>query len=147
MKLPAFYLLDAISKNVHDPYARRFAPVVTRLFLDTYSLVDEQTRHKMEEMLLTWRSGSPSRGEVFGAVNQIAIERGVWGDGGDSSVCHSVGCGMPRHSNTVQITKGQVLSELQFAIDQKKRAIQADQYDLDAQRKIEVLLQVSFYVA
>ncbi|KAF6762321.1 hypothetical protein DFP72DRAFT_878535 [Ephemerocybe angulata] len=122
IKLPAFYLLDAISKNYYEPYARRFSPVVTRLFLDTYGQVDKQTQLKMEEMLLTWRTGSPTRGEVFGAVNQIAIERGVWGDGG-----------------TLSITKGQVLSELQFAIDAKQRDLQVNQYDMDAQRKIEVL--------
>ena len=86
MKLPAFYLLDSMSKNVHDPYARKFAPVIVRLFLDTYGQVDPKTRQKMEEMLLTWRNGSPTRSEVFGAVNQLAIERGVWGEGGDLSV-------------------------------------------------------------
>ncbi|KAJ2930199.1 hypothetical protein H1R20_g6915, partial [Candolleomyces eurysporus] len=125
MKLPAFYLLDSVSKNVHDPYARKFAPVIVRLFLDTYGQVDPKTRQKMEEMLLTWRNGSPTRSEVFGAVNQLAIERGVWGEGGDLS-----------------ITKGQVLSELQFAIDQKKRALSVNQYDTDAQTKIEVLYQL-----
>ncbi|TEB35641.1 hypothetical protein FA13DRAFT_1762697 [Coprinellus micaceus] len=112
-------------KNVFDPYARRFSSVVTNLFLDTYRQVDPQTRTKMEEMLLTWRNGSPTRSQLFGSVNQIAIERGVWGDGSESS-----------------ITQGQVLSELQFAIDAKKRALQVNPYDTDAQRKTEVLHQL-----
>jgi hypothetical protein len=47
----------------------------------------------------------------------------------------------------VQITQGQVLSELQFAIDAKKRALQVNPYDTDAQRKTEVLHQVSVIMA
>ena len=78
MKLPAFYLLDAISKNVFDPYARHFTPVVVRLYLDTYEQVDQTTRSKMEEMLLTWRTGAPNGRELFGVVPQVAIERQIW---------------------------------------------------------------------
>ena len=78
MKLPAFYLLDAISKNIFDPYARHFTPVVVRLFLDTYDQVDQNTRSKMEEMLLTWRTGAPNGRELFGPVPQVAIERQIW---------------------------------------------------------------------
>ena len=85
-KLPAFYLLDAISKNFFDPYARIFAPFVVSLFLQTYSQVDEPTRAKMEEMVLTWRTGSPSRFELFGAQHQLSIEQGIWGDGGSGHV-------------------------------------------------------------
>lgn len=121
---------------------------MTNLFLDTYRQVDPQTRTKMEEMLLTWRNGSPTRSQLFGSVNQIAIERGVWGDGSESSVSSlkSRKCG-PRYSSPVQITQGQVLSELQFAIDAKKRALQVNPYDTDAQRKTEVLHQVSVIMA
>jgi pre-mRNA cleavage complex 2 protein Pcf11 len=79
MKLPAFYLLDAISKNVFEPYARHFATFVIPLFLETYEQVDQNTRSKMEEMLLTWRTGAPNGKELFGVVPQVAIERGVWG--------------------------------------------------------------------
>ena len=83
MKLPAFYLLDAISKNVFEPYARQFATLVVPLFLETYDAVDQSTRGKMAEMLLTWRTGSPAGKELFGIGPQVAIERGVWG--GDST--------------------------------------------------------------
>jgi pre-mRNA cleavage complex 2 protein Pcf11 len=41
MKLPAFYLLDAISKNVYEPYAHRFTSFVVPLYLETYSQVGE----------------------------------------------------------------------------------------------------------
>ena len=80
MKLYGFYLLDAISKNVYELYANRFSCFVVPLYLESYSQVDESTRGKMEEMLLTWRTGSPTRKELFGIPQQIAIERGVWGD-------------------------------------------------------------------
>ena len=86
MKLPAFYLLDAISKNVYEPYARHFSSFVVSLFLETYPVVDDNTRGKMEEMLLTWRSGSPAGKELFGLPQQMAIERGVWGAGAASTV-------------------------------------------------------------
>lgn len=98
----------------------------------------------MEEMLITWRNGSPTRSELFGTVNQIAIERGVWGSGSDSAVSSTQRKRPLPYSSSAQITKGQVLSELQFAIDAKKRALQMNPYDTDAQRKTEVLHQVSF---
>lgn len=82
MKLPAFYVLDAISKNIYEPYARQFSSFVVPLYLETYRQVDDNTRGKMEEMLLTWRTGSPTGTELFGAHQQHAIERGVWGPGG-----------------------------------------------------------------
>ncbi|KAI0323334.1 hypothetical protein GY45DRAFT_1231542, partial [Cubamyces sp. BRFM 1775] len=74
-KLPAFYLHDAISKNVSDLCTRHFAPIVVNLFIETYEAVNPQTRSKMEEMLLTWRSGAPAGQELFGIVPQLAIEQ------------------------------------------------------------------------
>jgi len=136
MKLPAFYLLDAISKNVYEPYARHFAVFVIPLFLETYAQVDENTRSKMEEMLLTWRTGSPAGKELFGVPPQVAIERGVWGDGGTN----------PNSNNgfyaSGQITKSQVLSELEFSLGQKERALQANPYDTATQTHINVLHQL-----
>lgn len=100
MKLPTFYLLDAISKNVFDPYARHFAPFVIPLFLDTYQQVDQTTRSKMEEMLLTWRTGAPSGKELFGVITQLAIERGIWG--GDSTSSVDVSIYIPSQSTNTQ---------------------------------------------
>jgi len=135
MKLPAFYLLDAISKNVYEPYARRFSSFVVSLYLETYSQVDEGTRGKMEEMLLTWRTGSPTGKELFGVPQQIAIERGVWGDGGTSNLSGF-------YSGTGRIMKSQVLSELQFTLGQKERAVQSNPYDTTSQNHIAVLHQL-----
>jgi hypothetical protein len=79
MKLPAFYVLDAVAKNVYDPYARAFSAFIIPLFLESYGQVDQSTRSKMEEMLLTWRTGGPTSKELFGVGAQVAMERGIWG--------------------------------------------------------------------
>jgi pre-mRNA cleavage complex 2 protein Pcf11 len=157
MKLPAFYLLDAISKNVFEPYARHFASIVIPLFLDTYEQVDQPTRSKMEEMLLTWRTGAPNGKELFGVVPQVAIERGVWGGEAshtaEVSVAHTAYLS-PRdlpsarqssngyYCGTGQISKPQVLSELEFTLGQKERALQANPFDTTCQNQINVLQQV-----
>lgn len=55
------------------------------MFLDAYSKVDWQTKAKMEEMLVIWRTGSPTNKELFGLASQIMLERSIWG-GGDPSM-------------------------------------------------------------
>lgn len=143
MKLPAFYLLDAISKNVYEPYARVFASFVIPLFLDTYSMVDDGTRSKMDEMLLTWRTGAPNGKELFGLGPQMAIERGIWGDqavGISDAVCFLLSSYLSQGPG--QITKTQVMSELNFALQAKERAIQANPNDIATKHHIQVLLQV-----
>ncbi|KZV63829.1 hypothetical protein PENSPDRAFT_197190 [Peniophora sp. CONT] len=131
MKLPAFYLVDAICKNVYNPYSRAFAPVVAPLFLDTYGQVDEQTRSKMAEMLLTWRTGGPNGRELFGVGPQVAIERGIWGGSGPNASRSAPG-----------VSKQQVLSELEFAISQKERALQAARFDVNIKNTVNVLYQL-----
>jgi len=80
MKLPCFYLLDAIAKNVFDVYASVFSRIVVSLFVDTYFQVDSNTRVKMEEMLLTWRTAGPDYSELFGSDSQLQLQTAVWGD-------------------------------------------------------------------
>ncbi|KAH9049175.1 hypothetical protein EDB84DRAFT_1454432 [Lactarius hengduanensis] len=133
IKLPAFYLVDALSKNVFDPYAGLFASIVAPLFLETYHQVDQQTRGKMEEMLLTWRTGAPNGRELFGIGPQLAIERGIWpsNPGQGSS-----------HSSNAFVPKSQVLSELEFALRQKERVLQNNPYDSVASNHIGILSQL-----
>lgn len=160
IKLPAFYLLDAISKNVYDPYARQFAPFVTALFLETYAQVDQNTRSKMEEMLMTWRTGGANGKELFGVVPQLSIERGVWGGdsdvsfhkfsyGQDSSFLHRRGSILQPtssfYSGSGQITKSQVLSELEFVLGQKERTLLVNPFDTASQNHINILQQVCNY--
>ncbi|OBZ70297.1 Uncharacterized protein C4G9.04c [Grifola frondosa] len=157
MKLPAFYLLDAISKNVFDPYARHFTPIVVPLFLDTYEQVDQNTRGKMEEMLLTWRAGAPNGRELFGVVTQVAIERQIWD--GNATQTAAVRDLVSRirlalaelpldQSSSRQpgsssgISTAQVLSELEFVLGQKERSLLTNPYDRVAQNHVTVLQQL-----
>lgn len=149
MKLPAFYLLDAISKNVYVPYAAEFTPFVVPLFLETYDLVDNNTRSKMEEMLLTWRTGSPVGKELFGIGPQVAIERGIWGDGGNAAVghrrgsrCRALGSLLLQSGSSSRVTPNQVMSELDFAIGQQERTLQSRPHDVAMQNNLAILHQV-----
>lgn len=153
MKLPAFYLLDAISKNVFEPYARHFTPVVVRLFLDTYEQVDQSTRSKMEEMLLTWRTGAPNGRELFGPIPQVAIERQIWGGESTQAVSRLASSGIDVYlklsffqssSRDTQsgISTAQVLSELEFVLTAKQRALQTNPHDEQTQKHVSILYQV-----
>ncbi|KAI0638119.1 hypothetical protein C8Q77DRAFT_1089437 [Trametes polyzona] len=136
MKLPAFYLLDAISKNVYDPYARHFGPIVANLFIETYEAVDPTTRSKMEEMLLTWRNGAPNGRELFGVVPQLAIEQHIWGSGAS----HNASGG--RAASSSSVSQAQVLSELEFVLAQKERSLLSNPYDKGTQHHVSILQQL-----
>ncbi len=139
MKLPGFYLLDAIAKNVYDPYAAVFSRIVVSLFVDTYFQVDSSTRGKMEEMLLTWRTAGPGYIEIFGSDNQIQLQTAVWGD--QVRNLSTFSCQNIYISQSIA-SKGQVLAELQFTLGQMERAMQANPHDRTPQTHIHVLNQV-----
>ncbi|TAQ85141.1 hypothetical protein B7494_g6531 [Chlorociboria aeruginascens] len=58
-KLPAFYVLDSIVKNVGTPYTLFFGRQLFSTFMEAYALVDNNVRRKMEEMLRTWKEPLP----------------------------------------------------------------------------------------
>lgn len=58
-KLPAFYVLDSIVKNVGTPYTLFFGRKLYQTFMDAYASVDNVTRRKMDEMLKTWKEPVP----------------------------------------------------------------------------------------
>lgn len=142
MKLPGFYLLDAISKNVYDPYASVFSRVVTPLFMDAYFQVDNSTRGKMEEMLLTWRTAGPEHTELFGPETQDRLQMSIWGDQVSGLDVYLPAYLTPPLQNFA--SKAQVLSELQFTLGQMERALQANPRDRTPESHIHVLNQVSF---
>ncbi|KAG8906866.1 hypothetical protein FRB99_005926 [Tulasnella sp. 403] len=131
IKLPAWYLLDSIAKNIGLPYTRLFAGFVVRLFLDSYYAVDLQTRSKMEEMLVTWRTGGPGGVELFGPDVQAAVERGVWNTPSTSSSARPAG-----------LSKAQVLTELEVILAQKTRAIELNPYDEQSMGHLDTLTQL-----
>ncbi|KAK0227284.1 hypothetical protein EDD85DRAFT_974755 [Armillaria nabsnona] len=125
MKFPAFYLLDMISKNMYDPYARHFAAFVVPLSLETYAA--------------RWKSSSsPRELDHPPARNCLALRF--------HAKCkpHKTKAGIQSTSfrGSRQITKSPVLSELEFILGQKERARQANPYDLINQQHVGVLQQL-----
>ncbi|KAL3418673.1 hypothetical protein PVAG01_10389 [Phlyctema vagabunda] len=58
-KLPAFYVLDSVVKNVGTPYTLFFGRQLYATFMEAYALVDNSVRRKMDEMLKTWKEPVP----------------------------------------------------------------------------------------
>ncbi|GAB1519691.1 mRNA 3' end processing factor [Rhizoctonia solani] len=133
IKLPPFYLLDSIAKNIGQPYISYFTNFIVRLFLDTYHAVDAPTRGKMEEMLVTWRTAQYGR-ELFGQNVQLAIERGVWGSGAADT---RSGPGPSRTKPNIN----QVLLELDVTLSSKERMLAANPNDRETASHIDVLLR------
>ncbi|KAJ1309081.1 hypothetical protein OPQ81_004760 [Rhizoctonia solani] len=134
IKLPPFYLLDSIAKNIGQPYISYFTNFIVRLFLDTYHAVDAPTRGKMEEMLVTWRTAQYGR-ELFGQSAQVAIERGVWGSGAADT--HG-----PSGPSKVKPNINQVLLELDVTLSSKERMLAANPNDRETASHIDVLVQL-----
>lgn len=63
-KLPAFYVLDSIVKNVGTPYTLFFGRQLYSTFMEAYALVDNNVRRKMDEMLKTWKEPVPGSIDV-----------------------------------------------------------------------------------
>lgn len=162
MKLPAWYLLDSIAKNIGHPYTQLFSKFIARLFLDSYHAVDLSTRSKMEEMLITWRTGGRGGVELFGVDNQHAIEHGVWStpvsfSPGSRRKAKSFNRGSRTPYSRLQSsssssgrpagpTKAQVLTELEVILAQKTRAVELDPYDKLSAGHVDTLTQVSCLV-
>ncbi|KAJ2499874.1 mRNA 3' end processing factor, partial [Coemansia sp. RSA 2052] len=57
IKLPAFYLLDSIIKNVGGMYIDLLYGRLERIFVDVWKSVDGEVKGKMERTMRTWRDG------------------------------------------------------------------------------------------
>ncbi|KAJ2247880.1 mRNA 3' end processing factor, partial [Coemansia sp. RSA 455] len=57
LKLPAFYLLDSIIKNVGGMYVDLLYGRLERIFVDVWKTVDAEVKGKMERTMRTWRDG------------------------------------------------------------------------------------------
>ncbi|KAJ5959039.1 RNA polymerase II large subunit CTD [Penicillium vulpinum] len=58
-KLPALYVADSIVKNVGSPYTLFLGRNMYQTFMNVYTLVDGNTRKKLDEMLKTWKEPAP----------------------------------------------------------------------------------------
>uniref|UniRef100_A0A0B7JZA8 CID domain-containing protein n=1 Tax=Bionectria ochroleuca TaxID=29856 RepID=A0A0B7JZA8_BIOOC len=79
-KLPALYVLDSIVKNVGTPYTLYLGRNIFKTFMEAYTVVDNATRKRMEEMLKTWKqpvAGSMDTRPVFSADLVRPIENAL----------------------------------------------------------------------
>ncbi|CBQ68681.1 related to PCF11 component of pre-mRNA 3`-end processing factor CF I [Sporisorium reilianum SRZ2] len=82
LRLPALYTLDSISKNIGHPYTQLWAARIVPVFLESYRLVDQPTKLRMEELLATWKTAGPGARALFGDNAQWSIERALFGSQG-----------------------------------------------------------------
>ena len=79
-KLPALYVLDSIVKNVGTPYTLFLGRNLYNIFMNAYSLVNENVRRKLDEMLKTWKEPVPQSMDhrpVFSAETTRPIENAL----------------------------------------------------------------------
>lgn len=79
------YLMDSISKNIGSPYTELWAPRVVTLFMETYRIVDQPTRRRLEVLLSTWRAAGPGGRPLYGDSAQWTIERSLFGNQGPTA--------------------------------------------------------------
>lgn len=71
------YVVDSIVKNVGTPYTLFIGRNMYQTFMNAYTLVDSQTRRKLDEMLKTWKEpvpGSLDTRPVFSSEITRSIE-------------------------------------------------------------------------
>ena len=74
------YVLDSIVKNVGTPYTLYLGRNLYQTFMDAYSLVNNQVRKKLDEMLKTWKEpvpGSSDTRPVFPVESTRPIENAL----------------------------------------------------------------------
>ncbi|KAG5518880.1 hypothetical protein PMAC_002411 [Pneumocystis sp. 'macacae'] len=69
-KLHALYLLDSICKNVGSPYTIYFGHNLSKIFINTYTLMEPHLRMKMEELLQTWKQPVPGTNSLTPVFSQ-----------------------------------------------------------------------------
>ncbi|KAL8861072.1 MAG: hypothetical protein Q9178_002585 [Gyalolechia marmorata] len=63
-KLPAFYVLDSIAKNVGGAYTRCLGQNLYHTFMNAYASVQAPIRKKLDEMVKTWKEPVPGSTDV-----------------------------------------------------------------------------------
>ncbi|WFC98630.1 hypothetical protein MYAM1_001361 [Malassezia yamatoensis] len=132
-RLPSMYLLDSISKNIGSPYTELWASRVSTLFLESYRVVDQPTKRRMEELLATWRTAGPGGRPLFGDNPQMTIERALFGSEGPSS--KSV-------SNTSAPTQSQVLANVERLLALKSQERSRNPNDSAISERFQLLREL-----
>ncbi|KAL8696912.1 MAG: hypothetical protein Q9224_002556 [Gallowayella concinna] len=63
-KLPAFYVLDSIAKNVGGAYTRCLGQNLYHTFMNAYASVQAPIRKKLDEMVKTWKEPVPGSSDM-----------------------------------------------------------------------------------
>ncbi|KOS15855.1 hypothetical protein Malapachy_3664 [Malassezia pachydermatis] len=129
-RLPALYLMDSISKNIGSPYTELWAPRVVALFMESYRVVDQPTRRRMEELLATWRNAGPGGRALYGDTAQQTIERSLFGSQGATAKA------------AAGPTKPQVVANIERLLALQTQALAHRPQDEEAQRQQDTLQQL-----
>ncbi|WFD25661.1 hypothetical protein MNAN1_000625 [Malassezia nana] len=128
-RLPALYLIDSICKNIGSPYPELWSPRIVTLFMESYRVVDQPTRRRMEELWATWRDAGPSGRPLFGENAQQVIERSLFGSQG--APVRSTGP-----------TQAQVVANIERLLALKTQAQAHNPADTAIQEQIETLREL-----
>lgn len=98
--------MDSICKNVGAPYTTLWADRIVPMFMESYRIVDQGFKVRMEELLSTWRNTGPGGRPLFGEAAQWNIERSLYGSQGPPSAVpqpqQAFAAGIRHGSNTPQ---------------------------------------------
>ncbi|WFD21937.1 hypothetical protein MEQU1_000597 [Malassezia equina] len=128
-RLPALYLIDSICKNIGSPYPELWSPRIVTLFMESYRVVDQPTRRRMEELWATWRDAGPAGRPLFGENAQQVIERSLFGSQG--APVRSTGP-----------TQAQVVANIERMLALKTQAMAHSPNDTAIQEQIETLREL-----
>lgn len=123
--------MDSICKNIGSPYTELWAPRVATLFLESYRVVDQPTKRRMEELLATWRAAGPGGGPLFGEGPQWTIERSLFGSQGPT----------PKASSS-QPTQSQLLANIERLLALKTQERSRNPHDPSVLDRINVLREL-----
>ena len=149
--------MDSIAKNIGSPYTSSFfARWVERVFLSAYRDVDPQVRHKMEELLGTWRTGGPQGQELYPAPLQRTIEEALFGrhlrGGGIGGNGRSVNenqhfiAGVQQQSSLASVMERSAVAEdVRRIIGLRRAQAYRDPHDQNNNAQIEALLKVCHF--
>lgn len=142
IRLPALYTLDSISKNIGHPYTQLWSPRIAPIFLETYRLVDQPTKMRMEELLATWKTAGPGARPLFGDNAQWSIERALFGSQGmpQPHVAPQAPVADPR-SNTAQ-SKAKAIENIDRLLVVDGQSLAANPSDQALHERVDSLAQL-----
>ncbi|KAN0061413.1 mRNA 3' end processing factor [Thecaphora frezii] len=145
IRLPSLYLLDSICKNVGQPYTALWAERIVTMFLETYRLVDQPTKMRMEELLATWKDAAPGGRPLFGEPTQWNIERALFGSRGMPPAGHKPTPPPPAHQPlhpTPDHGKERAIESIDRLLAIDSQDLQHDPHNTSVRERMESLKQL-----